>query len=161
MEENQSRADVFSKRSGSLISIEFIDIGSIDNRLRISLAKFKDLMLNQEERALRFEYDYYNGYDDYPDTKICTLDNDELEGLIKSLNIIINEVYLTNPENYVEVNFKSRSGMKAGCYYSKGDWQFFVKISEYDGNSFVFLDKRYASSLLSLLINNRQLLLNN
>lgn len=158
--QHQSRADLFSKRSGTLISTEFADIGIIGGRIKIMLARFQDLITNQEERAIRFEYDYYSEYADYPDTKIGTLDKDELEGLLKSLKIIVNNIFLTSPANYMEVNFTSRSGLKAGCFY-QNKWSFYVKLSEYDSNSFVFLDKECANDLLKLLTNTQDKLISN
>lgn len=151
--ENQSNADKFSKRSGTLISTEFINLGIVGD-LKLVLIVLRDLITNQEEKAIRFEYDYYNGYDDYPDTKIASLDRDELEGLIKSLEMIVSRVFQTVPANYMEVNFISRSGMNAGCYFSKNNWEFYVKISQHDGNSFVFMNKNYAQSLLNILKQN-------
>lgn len=156
--EKTSNAETFSRRSGTLISIEFTPIGEVKS-VRLALVRYKDLMLDQEEKALRFEYDHYNEYADFPDTKIGVIDRDELEGLIKSLMIIKNSVYLTSPANYTEVNFTSRSGFKAGCYYDRGDWKFYLQLSEYDSDSSVFMKKEDLSNLLNLLTDTQEKLL--
>lgn len=157
-EKKQSNAEMFSRRSGTLISTEFVNVGTLASKVRVIIVKYKDIISGNEEKAIRFEYDYDDGYSDYTDTKIGVIDKDELEGLIKSLDLIWDKIYSTNPLNYTEVNFRSRSGFKAGCYYSN-DWSFYVQISEHDGNSNVFLKKEDAHSLLEILTKGREKLL--
>jgi hypothetical protein len=57
------------------------------------------------------------------DEKIVILDPDEVERLIKSFDIIQNEIFITKPVNYTEVSFRSRVGFEAACYISTGKWK--------------------------------------
>ncbi len=79
------------------------------------------------------------------------LDADEIDGLIKSIKIIQNKILPTNPINYTEVAFKSRSGFMAGCFSKTNTWNTFVKIDEFDSNSYVFMEKEDLATLLELL----------
>jgi len=158
-EKHQSNAETFSKRSGTLISTQFVEIGQV-KQASISIVLYKDLMSGQEEKAIRFEYEYHDGYSDYPDTKVGVLDRDELEGLIKSINIMRNNVFTTSPSHYTEVNFTSRSGFRAGCFSGHDGWSFYIKLSEYDSNSTVWLKKEDTATILDVLTRTKERLLN-
>lgn len=158
MEEKRSNAETFSRRSGTLISTEFIDVAFIANTFKVLLMKYQDLISEQSESALRFEYEYFDGYSDFPDTKIGVIDKDELDGLIKSINLMLTQVSLVRPENYTEVKFTSRSGFEAGCYYSDY-WKFYIKLSQHDSNSNVFLSMADANTLLNVLSGTKEKLI--
>jgi len=157
-EEELSNAEKFSVKAGSLIQKEFVKIGSVKNALSktdvtIEVVKFTDLITNTKQSALRFEYLYekVNGYSYSSDTKAAILDVDEIDGLIKSIKIIQEQIFPSTVTNYTEVFFKSRGGFEAGCYWNQGIWSTCLKLKKYDKNSLISLSKDDFLSLLSLL----------
>lgn len=147
-EQETSNAEKFSERSGSLIQKEFITIGTL-KKCEIQVAKFTDLISGQKSSAVRFEYEYKSSYS--TDTKLALLDQDEIEGLIKSIKIMQEKILPTVAGNYTEVNFSSRSGFSAGCFSKKDSWTTFMKLEKYDSNSYIFMDKEDLNSLLGIL----------
>jgi hypothetical protein len=149
-ENQQSNAEKFSERAGTLIQKEFINIGDI-KKCELNVIHFTDLISNQKTSALRFEYDYEGS--STSDTKRAVLDADEIDGLIKSIKIIQEKILPSTPSNYSEVSFRSRSGFEAGCYSKKDNWSAYMKLEMYDSNSYVFIDKDDLGQLLTLLEN--------
>lgn len=146
--ETQSNAEKFSEKSGTLIQRQFIDVGKI-GETSIQVAVFTDLISGTKTSAVRFEKEAYSSYSS--DTKVALLDADELDGLIKSLKIIQEKVFPTTPADYTEVNFASRSGFSAGCFYSKNKWSSYMKLEKYDSKSYEWLNAEDIPKLLSLL----------
>jgi hypothetical protein len=85
------------------------------------------------------------------DTKRASLDSDEIDGLIKSIKMMQENVFNTSPTTYTEVTYKSRAGFEAGCFWKKGEWSTYLKLEKYDGKSYVFLKKDDFPNLLALL----------
>ncbi|MCO4291866.1 hypothetical protein NF867_03200 [Solitalea sp. MAHUQ-68] len=154
----QSKADKFSERSGSLISNEFIDLGNIGGSgllggsAKAQVVILTDLLKNEKLLALRFEKYTSKSYGGGT-TSIATIDTDELSGLITSINYINEKIINTTPGNYTEVKYYSRDGFSAGCYYTseKKDWVFFLKLEKYDSDSYVWLKQKDIPSLLEIL----------
>jgi hypothetical protein len=149
-EKSSSRAEIFSERSGTLLQKQYINIGDMKSAT-IQVALFTDLISNQKTSAVRFEKEYKATYSSTSDTKIALLDQDEIDGLIKSLHIMQDKVYKTAPTDYTEVNFRSRSGFAAGCYFSKGKWSAYMKLEKFDSNSYVWFDMDETQSFIDLL----------
>jgi hypothetical protein len=147
-EQELSNADKFSAKAGTLIQKEFLEIGTI-NKTKIKVIHYKDFISNETVSAVRFEFDVASSYS--TDTKIASLDADEIDGLIKSIKLIQDKVFVSVPANYTEVTYKSRGGFEAGCYWSKSDWAAFLKLEKFDSKSYVFLKKDEFPSLLGLL----------
>jgi len=143
-----SNAEKFSDRSGTLMKKEYINIGSV-KKCDIKVVYYTDLIGGQKTTAIRFEYTYVSSYTS--DTKIAVLDADEIDGLIKSINIISETIFPTTPENYSEISFRSRSGFESGCYSSNGSWSTFMKLERYDSNSLVFMEKEDFAIFAELL----------
>lgn len=154
-ERNHSNAETFSRKSGTLISTQFIDIGTVKTA-KIQIVLYKDLIDGQQEMAIRFEYEHYDNYSEVTDTKIGVLDKDELEGLIKSINMMRTSVFTSYPEYYTEVNFVSRTGFKAGCFYGDRGWSFFLKLNQYDDRSYVWLQKEDSATMLDILTRSKE-----
>ncbi len=150
VEKSQSKAQIFSERYGSLIQTQFIEIGKIKSST-IQVALYTDLITNQKTSAVRFEKEYKASYSSSSDTKIALLDADELDALIKSLSLLKDKIYITTPTDYTEINFRSRSGFSAGCFFNKGKWSPFMKLERFDSNSYVFLDLEDSQPLIDLL----------
>lgn len=147
-EQELSNADKFSAKAGTLIQKEFLDVGTV-SKAKISVIHYKDLISSETVSAVRFEYEVATSYS--TDTKIASLDADEIDGLIKSIKLMQEKVFLSTPTNYTEVTYKSRGGFEAGCYWSKGDWATYLKLEKFDSKSYVFLKKDDFPILLSLL----------
>lgn len=76
----------------------------------MKVIKLKDLISNASVSALRFEYSTsYSG-----GTKINQLDSDEVEGLVKSMQKLLNDVFTSSVDVYTEITFQSKSGFEAG-----------------------------------------------
>ena len=114
------------------------------------------MILGVSQSAVRFEYEVASSYSS--DTKIAVIDADELEGLLKSIKIMMDSVVNTFPQIYTEVSFKSRGGFEAGCFYSKEKWSTYLKLEKYDSKSYVWLSKDDLVALNSIL-NKAKLLL--
>lgn len=147
-EQELSNADKFSAKAGTLIQKEFLDVGTV-NKAKIKVIHYKDLISNETVSSVRFEYEVASSYS--MDTKIASLDTDEIDGLIKSIKLMQEKVFVSTPTNYTEVTYKSRGGFEAGCYWSKGDWATYLKLEKFDSKSYVFLKKDDFPTLLSLL----------
>lgn len=150
VEKQTTQAEQFSATAGTLIEKQFIDIGKVKG-VTVQVIKFKDLNNGTSKSALRFEYEYKSSYSS--DTKIATLDLDEIDGLIKSITNLKSSVFSSTRDVYTEVTFTSRTGFKAGAYYDvdKAKWVTFVKLEKFDSNSQVFLTTEDFATLQNLV----------
>jgi len=145
---SMSDAEKFSEQAGTLIQREFIEVGSL-KKATLKVVKYTDLISGTSISSLRFEMVVASAYS--KDTKMAALDQDEIDGLVKSIKTMKEKVFPLNPENYTEVTYKSRSDFEAGCFRSKGDWSTYLKLERYDSDSYVFLKKDDFPALLALL----------
>lgn len=148
-DKEMSNTERFSERSGLLIKKEFADVGEI-KKCRIQTMTVTDLVSNESRKALRFEYDY-RPFSGLASTKIATLDNDEVDGLDKTLRFVKEKVLGQSPTLYTEYNYTSKGGFGAGCFYSKGKWSIFLKLEKYDSNSYIFLDPENLDQLITFI----------
>jgi hypothetical protein len=137
-----SNAERFTARSGTMISVEYEWIANIA-RCKFEVAHYKDYSDNKKISALRLEYG--------PNNIVAILDADEVDGFINSINTLKSSVLGTSPANYTEVYYKSRSGFKGGCFSEKGKWTVFLKLSEFQSDSFVSLTLDDLDRLLAAL----------
>ena len=147
-ENEQSNAEKFSARSGTLMQKEFSEIGSL-KKCKIQVLYYTDLISNSKQSALKFEFDVATSYS--TDTKVAVLDTDEIDGLMKSIKILQDKVIVNVPPIYTEVYYRSRSGFEAGCFVSKGSWSCYIKLEKYDGKSYVWLEKEDLPTLYTFL----------
>lgn len=146
----KSKAQEFSSSSGKLIEKEWSRIGDIKG-MKISAVRYRDLITSNSVSAMRIEMEVKDKYT--TDTKIAEVDKDEIDGLLKSLDIIKREVSTTKRDRYTEIVFTSRTGFQAGCYYEdqKGAWTVFVKIERFDKDSYVFMSPEDLDGLILLV----------
>lgn len=149
-DKNSTNAEQFSIKSGTLLKKEFIDAGEMKG-IHFKIVYFTDMISDQTKKALRLEYVYNGTYSS--DTKISILDEDEIDELIKSIELMQEKIFPENALNYTEVSFKSRGGFETGCYYANDKWKTYVKLEKYDENSYVFLTKDDFVTFLLLLKN--------
>ena len=147
-ENELSNAELFSSKSGTLIEKKFGNIGTVKD-VEVKVVRYKDLMTGEEIQALLLQYEVASSYS--TDTKSASLDSDEIDGLIKSIKMMQDNVFNTSPTTYTEVTYKSRGGFEAGCFSKKGDWSTYLKLEKFDGKSYVFLKKDDFPELLVLL----------
>jgi len=114
-EKELSNAEQFSNQAGTLVEKTFINIGKVKD-VKVTVMKIRDLNSDVIKNGLRFEYENKGSYTS--DTKIAVLDQDDIDGIVKSMNNMIVNIFNTTKTNYTEVTFKSRSGFEAGCYFS-------------------------------------------
>ncbi len=151
-EKELTQAEQFSSQAGTLIERQFIDVGKIKG-LSIRVLKSKDINRepSTESSALRFEYEHKGTY--VTDTKISSLDIDEIDGLIKSIKNLQNNIFPSTKVVYTEISFKSRTGFEAGAYFvtDKNKWSPYVQVKKFDNNSMVYLSIEDFNSLLNMV----------
>lgn len=76
------------------------------------------------------------------------LDEDEIDGRMKSLKMVQDKILQTAAANYTEVNFRSRSESAAGCFSKKDTWTTFMKLEKFDSYTFVFYGKRRTNPIV-------------
>lgn len=150
IEKTLTNAEEFAAKSGSLIERVFKDVGKIES-VKIKVVTFTDLISNKTLPSLRFEKESYSSYSKSTDTKIASLDKDEVDGLIKSLEIMKNDIVTQSRENYTEVTFRSRGGFEAGCFSKKNNWEVYLKLEKYDSKSYQFFKINKLASLIELI----------
>lgn len=147
-EKEQSNAEAFSAKAGTLMQKEFVEIGTV-KKAKVQVLYYTDLISNIKKSALKFEYDVVTSYT--TDTKVAILDVDEIDGLMKSIKLMQDNVMVTVPTNYTEVYYRSRGGFEAGCFTSKGAWSCYLKLEKYDGKSYVWLEASDLTTLYGFL----------
>ena len=147
-EKEQSNAEAFSAKAGTLMQKEYIEIGTL-KKSKVQVLYYTDLISNIKKSALKFEIDVVTSY--ATDTKVAILDVDEIDGLMKSIKLMQDKVIPTIPASYTEVYYRSRGGFEGGCFTSKGAWSCYLKLEKFDGKSYVWLESADLSTLYGLL----------
>lgn len=143
----KSKLEAFTLKTGSLIKKEFITIGTA-GKVEVTVLKIEDLVANSKISGLKLESSFYKSYG--TSTKSCFLDSDEIDGLVKSGNLLLST--LSQPvETYTEYVFTSRDGFQAGAYQSKKEWKYFLKLEKYDSDANVWLEKEDFKKLIDLI----------
>jgi len=148
VEREQSNIEKFSAKSGTLVERRFVNVGKL-KLIEVQVLTITDLISNAKISGVRFEMQTATRYT--TDTKVAFLDQDEVDGLIKSINALKTKVFNTTKDTYTEVTFKSRSGFEAGCFFSDGKWTTYLKLERFDNNSQTFMKPEDFDELLSLL----------
>ena len=150
-EKQLSNAEIFSAKAGTLIEKQFINIGKV-KAVDVKILKLKDLNDGSSFSALRLEYEAVSSSYSI-NTKIASLDTDEIDGLIKSIKNLQTNIFNTTRDVYTEVTFKSRTGFECGAFYdvSKAKWEAYIKLEKYDDKSLVFLTIEDITNFLSLV----------
>ncbi len=149
--ESQSKSVEFLSKNGSFILKEFYDVGKVGG-VTCQVLIMTDIKDNTKLGCLRLETSYSSSYS--TDTYIGTLDLDELDACIQSLQYITNNLLSTTPTTYTEAEYKSRDRVKLGAYYNerKATWTTYV-YTTYSSRSCEFLDKSGLSSLIGIMQN--------
>ncbi len=143
----QSNAEIFSAKSGTLIEKQFIDIGS-SKKVKLQIIKYTDMISGDSISALLLEHASKNQY--YAGMK-AILDSDEIDGLIKSIKIINEEILDIVPKNYTEITYKSRSDLKAGCFWYNKKWSLYIQLDKRDFKTNIKLNREEMLEISELL----------
>lgn len=151
-EKQLSKTDEFSSRSGTLIEKQFIEVGKL-KLIQFKVLKVRDIITGTSVSALRLEYEYKSSFGSTSDTKMASLDADEIDGLVKSIKALQSNIFSSSPKNYTEVTFRSRTGFEAGAYYTvdKNKWSGYLQLERFDRNSFVFFTTEDYTEMLALI----------
>src|SRR6266404_1791342 len=128
---DKSNIEKFTEKSGGLLEKTYLSIGSVGG-VKVEVLVLTDLMVNSKITGVRFEMEKVTSYS--TSTKVAFLDQDEIDGLAKSLGILKAKVFQSKRDTYTEINFRSRSGFEAGAFYDtdKGKWATFMKLERFE-----------------------------
>lgn len=134
---SKSLIEKLSDKSGSLFKREFTEIGKIKG-MKVDLLRITNLSEANAKSFSGARFENSTQYSDY----IAFVDADELDGLIASLQYIQTKIFNDTAKVYTEVEFKTRGGFKAGCYFTPDDkkWSGFVQVASYSNKSMIFMD---------------------
>lgn len=153
--ENESKSETVQllQKDGILLRKDFYDIGKVEG-VTFQNIIITDLSTGEKTGALRLETYYYSpslGTDTY----IGTLDYDELEGCIKSLTYIKDNVITSLPETYTECEYKTKDGVRLGAYVrttkKEREWNIYIQTRSYTNRSQNFLSSEKLVEVISLL----------
>jgi len=135
---SNSKTLEFLEKDGSILKKEFYDlttVGKSYNATENQVLIITDLKSNEKRGCFRIttKYPTSSGTDEY----IGTLDPDELDAAILSLEKILNDIIPNSVETYTEVNYKTRDGVTIGTYWNekKKEWTLFVQTKSYTSRS--------------------------
>jgi len=142
---SQSKSIEFLSNKGLFVLKEFYDLGKIKgihiykdiySEMDCEVLIITDIKNNTKMSCLRLKQDKYVG----------TIDADELDECIQTLEYISNNLLSTTPTVYTEVEYISRDFVKIGAFYNKG-WRIVVYLSP---NSVFHLEPSEIANLKSV-----------
>lgn len=144
----KSNLEKFSSRSGALLEKQFINLGKISG-VEVKVLRITDLLTKLTSAGIRFEQEVGRSYGRR--TSIAFLDQDEADGLIKSIKYIQQNILNSSRSDYTEIEFTSRGDFQIGCYFSSNKWQPYLRTSRYDRDALVTLSAEDLAALQSFL----------
>ena len=152
-EKSNSKTLEFLSKDGSILKKEFYDlpeVGTSYNKTQNQVLIITNMKTNEKMGCLRIitTYPSSSGNTDY----IGTLDPDELDAAVLSMEKILNEILPTTPTTYTEVEYKTRDGVEIGTFWKekKSEWTIYIKTKSYTSRSM----STYKSEELAKLIKN-------
>ena len=152
-EKSNSKTLEFLSKDGSVLKKEFYDlddVGTSYNKTQNQVLIITDLKSNEKRGCFRIitNYPSSSGNIEY----IGTLDPDEIDAAILSMEKILNEMLPTTPTTYTEVEYRTRDGVIIGAFWKekKKEWVIYVKTKSYTSRSM----STYKSEELAKLIQN-------
>jgi hypothetical protein len=145
-----SNAEIMASKSGSLLEIQYIEIGNIDE-VDIRVMKITDHTSGNLMSALRFEYQFADQV--LTQTKIAIVDADEVDPLLKAIKQLQTKVAASEKLAFTEMKYKSRAGFIVGCSYNpeKGLWTAYIQLNSNDSKSTVTIPIDELAVLQSLV----------
>lgn len=137
------------KMPGTILRKEISDIGEIKN-LKLQLVKLTNLLNNEQQFLyMRFVYQYKDI--NSPEVKCTYTEMSGIDELTRDFNNLQAQLFSKTSTGYSEASFRTRDGIEAGCYWSKGGWAIYMKVSASDNESYILLEKEDFNKLMSLL----------
>ena len=151
-ETSKSETVKLLQKDGVLLRKDFYDIGKVEG-VTFQNIIITDISTGEKTGALRLETSYYSSLG--TDTYIGTLDFDELEGCIKSLTYIKDNVITSLPEIYTECEYKTKDGVSLGAFVrttkKERKWNIYIQTRSYANRSQEFLDSDNLVEVIALL----------
>lgn len=134
---------------GTLTKTEYISVGFYQ-RCEIQKIISTDLVTGSVTKFVKLDLTVQGNYG--AQTKSAALTFNEVEGLINSLKAFQENVIVTTPAVYTEVNYTTND-FKAGCYFSEKSWTVFLKLVAHDNESYIIVKPNTIDQLIGLLNN--------
>lgn len=152
-EKTTSKALQFLAKDGSFNLKEFYDLGTVKG-IQCQVLIITDVVRNEKIGCLRVEKDYYSSYSSSSDSYIGTLDFDELDACIKSINYIKETLLPSQPEVYTESQYKTRDNVQVGAFYDtkKKTWTAFMYTKGHTSRSAAFFDSSNLTELAEIMV---------
>lgn len=145
---DDSKLAEFSAKTGTLIQRQHTDIGKLVS-VKFESAVITNLITGEVLKGLRLEK---TSNKQYGRDAYAFIDADEIDGLLKSIDIIVDKVLPSTPNAYTEVSFRGRSGFEAGCFINeKSQWRSYLQVDKYNSDSIVFFSANELNELKALL----------
>lgn len=153
-QESLSKTLNFLKKDGTCLIKEFYDLETVGDVV-CQVLIITDVVSNSKIGCLRLKTYSSATHISY----IGTLDSDEIEACIKSLDYMKDSILITAPIVYTEAVFTTRDKVSIGIYYAKKDWTAFVKTRNYLNYSMQTFSSRYLDKLREQMIKAKEIIL--
>ena len=149
-QESTSKTLEFMAKDGTLIQREFFQLGKVKG-VECEVLIIKDVVSNKKIGCLRLKTRYSSSYSS--DTYIGTLDYDEIDACVKSINYIIESVTPSTPERYTEIEYRTRDKVEVGAFYQEksSSWRAYVQTKSYTNKSMEFFAATELSELAAIM----------
>lgn len=153
-QEEASKSEIVKllQKDGVLLRKDFYDIGKVKD-VTFQNIIITDISTGEKTGALRLETSYYSSLG--TDTYIGTLDFDELEGCIKSLTYIKDNIITSLPETYTECEYKTKDGVSIGAFVrttkKERKWNIYIRTRSYTNRSQELLEPDNLVEVIALL----------
>lgn len=154
-DESKSKSVEFMKGSGSLIKKEFYDLPKVKS-VTCQVLIMTNVVSGKKMGCLRLETSYYNGRSS--DSYIGTLDYEELDACVRSLNYIKEELLPSAPAVYTEAEYKTLDNLKIGAFYSKNKWTAYIYTKGYTSRSADFIDASNVEAFINVMTQAKSLI---
>ena len=149
-DKSKSKTIEFMSQGSSLIKKEFYDLGKVKG-IGCQVLIVTNLLNDAKLGCLRLETKY-QGYSS-SETYVGTLDYDEIDDCLNSINYICENILPSVPSVYTETEYSTRDNIEVGAYYSesKSSWTAYVYTKNYTSRSVEFFDSESLSSLAEIM----------
>lgn len=161
-EKTSSKTLEFMSKDGSFMVKEFYDVGKVKG-VECQVLIVTDVVKKVKMGCLRLEKTYYSSYSSSSDSYIGTLDFDELDACIKSIDYIIETLLPSTPSVYTESEYKTRDNVKVGAFYDekKNSWSAFVYTKGHTSRSAAFFDSSNLNDLKGIMLKAKEIIREN
>lgn len=147
---SESNSVEFMSKNGSFIYKEFFDLPAV-KKIEFQVLVMTDLVDQTKIGCLRLITYYKASYG--TSTYIGTLDYDEIDACIQCLEKLNTNILPSTPSSYVEVEYKTKDGVKMGAYYNedKSIWKAYVYTKGYTSDSAEFINTENITKIIENL----------